>query len=213
MNLQHWQEVTKSLFGNQIPETKEWTDISKMVEVLNLVGKANLNHTFHPGSGGLDLQGCGPSKEPACLELYLIDPTCPSIVKPTKLTFNSFPGIPEWAYFLLETGKIHPSGVYPNLRPEYESESLTELPDGTYLSGYHWDENEYLGNPLPKGSRSVQRVFSGSFAIFQKSSPYNLFRTKGFNAYDAVHNSKTPEDFRKFCSEGAKALPSMVQND
>lgn len=212
LNLTHWEDVCKTLFGGQTPLTKEWTSLPEIIQILNLVGVNNRNHTLHPNSGGLDLSGCASSKEHGCIELFLIGPNCPEIVKPQKLTFNSFPGVPEWTYFLLETGGIRPSGVYPNLRPECISEPLTELPDGQYISISNWDGNEYFGNPLPEGSRSVERIFSGSFAIFQKTSPYNGIRTKNFNAYNAVHNTKSPTEFRKFCHEGAKTVPSMIQN-
>lgn len=201
-NLDHWQKVAQLLFGDRVPNVQEWTSIPEMVRVLNLIGKNNLNHTFHPQGGGLDLQGSGLAKEHGCIELFLIGEDAPTIVKPQKLTFNSFSGYPEWSYFLLETQEIEPSGVYSSLHPDFISEELTEKSDGTY--DYRSDEI------LPQGSRTVERVFSGSFAIFQKTSPYNGFRTHKFNAYNAVHNSMTPQKFRNFCDEFSKKVPSMV---
>lgn len=209
-NLTHWNKVESALFPNGVPETASWTNPTKIIEILNLVAEGdNANHTFHPDRGGLDLEGAGVSTEPDCIELYLISRNRPTIVKPKRLIFNSFPGFPEWSYFLLETGVLSPSGV-STAGPI--TEELTEFPDGRRFSLEYWDNGEYNGQPLPEGTRAIARVFSGSFAIFQKSSPYNQYRSGKFDAYKAFHNKGSADDFRELCKKWAKQLPSMIQS-
>lgn len=211
-NLKHWQGVEGVLFPDGVPKKEIWESHGDIIFVLNLIGKNNLNHTFHPESGGLDLLGAGPSMEDGCIEIFLLDEDAPTIVKPKRLFFNSFPGVPEWSYFLLETGEIAPSGVYESLMEDTQSEELTRLPHGEYISRSYWDEGEYNGEELPEGTTIVERVFSGSFVTFQKSSPYNRLNLPNFNAYDAFQNKMTAEEFRDFCESGAKNIPSMIKD-
>src|SRR5262249_4619412 len=69
-SLTDWHMFQEHLFPRLIPERAEWRGLSDIVTILNLLGQhAELNHTFHPDGGGLDLQGAATSAEEGCLEL------------------------------------------------------------------------------------------------------------------------------------------------
>lgn len=161
----------------------------------------SLNHAFFPGGGGLDLTGAAQSTEGGCIELHFGGQV--EVVKPQKLTFDSFGDNLEWAYFRLETGEIEPSGVYENNSFEYEE--LTEINPGEYLPrsiwehGYYgYDENGYE-MPLPKGARVISRCFKGAYVIFAKTSIYNQVP----GTYDGRHNKMSSERFRNYIAKSA----------
>jgi len=107
-----WEEMLKSIFDGKVPLKKEWHDSRMIVDILNAIGENKAsNHTFLPDSGGLDLLGAGFPKEKGCIEIDFDGTT--RILKPKKLTFNWFEEADyEWAYFMIETDQLKPSGVY-----------------------------------------------------------------------------------------------------
>jgi hypothetical protein len=194
-NLVEWEKKLNELFPSGIPKTKTWTSQAEIIEVLNKLGKPpSLNHTFLPTGGGLDLAGARISREPGCIELDWGDGV--NIIKPLKLTFESFDADLEWAYFRIECRPLAPSGVYDST--VYQSEELTEVRPKEYAHRSEWDERNlgYDENgkeiPLPKGARVVTRNFSGAFVIFAKGSLYN----QNSGTYDARHNKMTEDEFR-----------------
>ena len=55
-NLAQWDETLADLFNNQIPEQTVWVKPEDIINVCNFIGSDhNLNHTFFPSGGGLDL--------------------------------------------------------------------------------------------------------------------------------------------------------------
>ncbi|PIW44071.1 MAG: hypothetical protein COW18_14260 [Zetaproteobacteria bacterium CG12_big_fil_rev_8_21_14_0_65_54_13] len=115
-NLGQWEETLSGLFNNHIPEQAVWVNPEEIINVCNVIGQDhNLNHTFFPSGGGLDLYGAGHSAEPECIELYFSDSgRGADIIKPDRLIFQSFNAPYEWAYFRMEAKPLNPSGVYEN---------------------------------------------------------------------------------------------------
>lgn len=193
-NIADWKNVHQQIFGSNIPESKEWTDINEIISILNTIGSIpDSNHTLFPISGGLDLEGATLSKENGCIEL---DFGFNNILKPKKLTYHKVDDNLEWSYFYLETDELPVSGVYEYEEDDFEicDEDLVDLGNGKYIGGEHWDEQEYDGAPFPQNARSVSRWFRNvAFATFKKTSIYN----NDTRTYDGRHNEMTPEAFRE----------------
>lgn len=189
-----WIEIQQKLFPDNMPLRAEWQDLRKIASVLNLIGsKRDLNHTFLPNQGGLDILSAKLSAEEGCLELSFNVGLC--IVRPSRLLFESFGDDPQWNYFRLETQPLEESGIYPNISERHMGEEVVRLKDGTCVD---FDRNS---NPFPRGARPVFRYFRDSFVIFQKTSIYN----KASDTYDARHNSMTADEFRAYIERSIAA--------
>lgn len=207
-NLPKWDELLWTLFKGNIPTGCRWETKEDMINVLNHIGKyPNVNHTFLPSGGGLDLKGAADSYEPGCLELRLGEQGA-YVIQPRALTFQSFDAPHEWSYFRLDTDPIQPSGVYEGLHRQ--SEELTEISPLEYVERIYWDEgycgydeNGYLA-PLPESARLVIRFFSGSFVIFAKASTYNAIN----ETYDGRHSKMSAEDFRQYIARTVEKMNS-----
>jgi hypothetical protein len=188
--LPKWEEMIKTLFNGDVPLEKEWHNLYDIVKVLDYVGKSSAaNHTFLPNGGGLDLHGCTLSNEIGCIELNL--GSIAHILKPKRLTFQLFCNAEyEWAYFLLETKTLDPSGVYESLA--FNEEELVEISKGEYVERAYWDGGEYNGESLPDEARLVGRYLGGSLATLSKASLYN----KNTNTYDGRHSKLSPQEFK-----------------
>lgn len=192
-----WIDAINNIFPQGIPERCEWTSIDEIIKVLNVIGKANVNHTFYPTGGGLDLTGVDVSHEKNCIKLYT-DGTY-DVVKPSKLIFNSFKedGEGEWSYFRLETYPLEPSKVYEE--PYEDSEEVVCIDDNMYIARSYWDMGFYYGEDgmerrFTARDTVVTRFLKGSFVIFAKPSIYN----KISGTYDGRHNRMTDEVFRNY---------------
>jgi hypothetical protein len=190
--LPKWKKMIQNLFNEDVPLSKEWHDPKDIVKVMDFVGKNSaLNHTFLPNGGGLDLHGCSFSNEEQCIELNLAG--MGHVLKPKKLTFQWFANTDyEWAYFLLETETLKPSGVYEELF--IGEEELVEISSGKYIERAYWDAGEFNGERLPKEARLIGRYLSGSLVSFSKASLYN----NNSRTYDGRHNKQSPELFKKY---------------
>jgi len=118
-------------------------------------------------------------------------------VRPIRLHFESFANETQWNYFRLECAELHPSGTYEETDEDHDSEELTDLGDGRYVSRSVWDDQEYQGAPLPPDARVLVRYFGGAFLIVQKTSQYNRGSGK-LDGYDGKHNSMTSDEFRQW---------------
>lgn len=191
-----WEKMIRDLFYEDVPNSRVWSNLDEIVEVLNFIGEAKRaeNHTFLPDRGGLDLAGCSLSNEQHCIELDL--GSFKRILKPKKLTFQILNDNFECAYFFLEADNLNITGNGSDVI--YNRQELVEVSPGNYISRIHWESDEYNGRKLPEEARLVGRYFkSGSFAIFSKASEYNL--TKG--TYDGRHGDLTASDFKKYIQE------------
>jgi serine/threonine protein kinase len=190
-NRLQWADVQQKLFPI-MPARASWDNLDDIIAILNILGgTSDLNHLFFPSGGGLDLdQAVRSVREPDCIEL--VTNGCTQIVKPVRLLFESFNDDLQWNYFRLETGGLAPSEVYCDTPQTELYEEVTDLGGQTYVSFSAWNNNEYLGKPLPEGSRAVTRFYRGAFVIFQKSSIYNSVPA----TYDGRHNKMSSDDFR-----------------
>ena len=187
-----WIKIQQTLFGETIPQHAEWTEPAKIVEVLNIVGRVEAsNHMMIPNGGGMDLEGAKLLNKAGEVEMFA---GMPYIIKPVKLSFESFGDDLSWNYFWLETGGLEPTGVYKNLNPEELEEELLELSPGKYIHRKFWDEGEYQDEPLPDSARVVFRFFKGAFLIVQKLSPYNMDNA----TYDGRHEKVGEAAFRQY---------------
>lgn len=163
--LPQWDQLFHQLFPVAIPARAEWRDQQQIISVLSTIGAvANLNHLFHPRSGGSDLTGAAASHEDGLLELRFGPLT--TIVSPRTLTCDIFSNNNEWSFFRLETGPIAPTGIYEDWR-EPPSEEVVEFSQNEYAHRSCWDEGHlgYDDNgdeiPLPSTARIVSRLVSG----------------------------------------------------
>lgn len=207
-SLEAWRTLTEGFAGPRPIVT--WSEVEDIVDVLVDIGeKAPLNHLFFPSGGGLDIEGSTYSHEERCIELDFGGNTC--IVRPVslQLVMPERDPLREWAYFLLQTGELAPSGVYEN-GSEETFESVLELAPGEYVESFYWDEGYYgvdeTGDrrELPEGARRIERCFGGSFLITAKASGYNL--SDVFDAYRATHTKRSPAEFQSFTQEVVDGL-------
>ena len=195
-NNKQWTQVLNKLFPISIPRRVIWEDIDEIIKVLQILGSTpNLNHLFLPGGGGFDLLNARKSVEEGCIEL---DFEFIYIVKPKRLIFESFGVDTNWNYFRLETGGLHPSGVYDEKTLDEEiSETVSETHPGKYLDyevAAHPSYYEEIGHDIPDETRHVRRYFKGDFVIFNKRSHYNL----NSSTYDGRHNNMNTDEFREY---------------
>ncbi|WP_315166722.1 protein kinase domain-containing protein [Metaclostridioides mangenotii] len=204
-NLSQWKFIQENLFGRNIPESANWRDINDIVSVINLVGSMpNLNHMFLPSGGGMNFNYAKIADEKGCIELHASNSIY--IVKPSSLIIENINKDFKWSYFRLELHDLEPTDivqVYDN------REFLTEYSPGKYISWiygiYGYDENS---KPLPSGYRLVDRILSGSYVFFTKSSVYNHLG----GAYDARHNKFNSLEFREYIKKVRKDSILMDYN-
>lgn len=207
-NLKVWEDMLDNLFDNRIPTQASWEKLDDIIDICNIIGKDhNLNHTFFPGGGGLDLYGAGTSTEEDCIELYFgSSGRSANIIRPDKLIFQSFDAPYEWAYFRIDTFSLAPRGVYRDYQGM--DEELTEITPGYYVDRTCWDYGYYnhgksgKETPLPKEARLIVRHFGGAFVIFAKGSLYN--RING--TYDGRHSKMTAEEFRDYIKKNLDSI-------
>jgi serine/threonine protein kinase len=196
-NLMEWEYMLRWLFPRRAPHRALWEDASEIAEILSLsVSTENLNHTFFPRVGGNDL--CGATVvEGGLIELDLLGP---HLARPRFLEIVQWPDEREWSYFWLQLDGLEPVGTDPpNDKSTSFYEELVELPDGRLLGresldqgGYHDDDGSFV--KLPKGSRLLTRMLSGSLVIFAKRSPYN----QDTATYDARHEKMGRDAFYRY---------------
>lgn len=211
--LPEWKNMMDSLFPVSIPKFAQWTELEDMIEVLNQIGKqcSKSNHMFFPSGGGLDLTGAKLSAvEEGCVELHTKGLT--KLVKPQELIFFSIDKDPGWMGFRLDLSTLQPSGVYEEYSENSITEEVTEVLPGVYEQRAVWDYGYYIypdsdrEERLRANARVVTRFLRGSLVIFSKVSWYNLVRTKNFDAYNAIHNEFSAEEFYEFIKDMAQTI-------
>lgn len=189
-----WNFLNKQLFGSNPPESSSWRNISKIVEVLNIIGKTPAyNHMLFHDNGGLDFSHAEIAAEDGCIKLYETKGSC-YIVKPKILHFEGFEKKYRWNYFLLEFNEMKP--IFENNNYN-DCEYLVEDSPAHYVSAQYAQYGVYdydTGTPLPKGYKTVHRYTKGKFLIVMKNGPYN-----GINGtYDGRHGDCSDIDFREY---------------
>lgn len=189
-----WNFLNKQLFGSNPPESSSWRNINKIVEVLNIIGKAPAyNHMLFHDKGGLDFSFAEVAAEENCIKLYDTLGFC-YIVRPKKLYFEGFNENYRWNYFLLEFDELSP---ILSAGSHSDNEYLVEDYPAHYVSAQYAQYGVYdyeTGNPLPKGFQTVYRYIRGKFLIVMKNGPYN-----GINGtYDGRHGDCSASEFRNY---------------
>jgi len=214
--LPKWRKLVEDLFPVSIPEMARWTELDDIIKVLDRIGKQygrNFNHMFFPYGGGLDLTGAKRSIEQGCVELDADG--LAYICKPRELTFYAVENEPDWMYFQLDTSPLKDSGVYEDIDEDEFSEELTEVAPGEYADRSVWDYGYYVYDDsgkeerLRKSARVVTRILRGSLVIFCKASWYNLVQGSKFDAYNAIHQKCTAEEFYQLIKKLAKETKEL----
>jgi serine/threonine protein kinase len=193
-NLTEWTELTRKLFPLGAPTRSTWEGVDAICLVLAEIAKVpSLNHMFYPTGGGNTITAVSTAAEEGAIALHVGEKMV-EILKPAKLTFESFGNDTNWSYFRLEASPMAPTGVQGAINPERTYETLTEISPGRYAPYAFWDQNEYNGEPLPESARPAGRYLAGAFVFFSTRSFYN--QTPG--TYDARHNKMSEEAFRAY---------------
>lgn len=199
-NLTEWTELTRKLFPLGTPTRTTWEGVDAICLVLAEIAKVpSLNHMFYPTGGGNTITAVSTAAEDGMIALHIGEKMV-EILKPAKLTFESFGTDQNWSYFRLEAAPVAPSGVKGAISPDRTYEALTEISPGHYASYACWDHNEYNGEPLPDSARPAGRYLTGAFVFFSTRSTYN----GDSSTYDARHNKMSEEEFRAYIARHAQ---------
>lgn len=192
-NLGEWVDVQSRLFPLASPSRATWFNPDDIIHVPRQASKTDgLNHMFFPDGGGLTISAIDHSLESGSVRL---DCDLKFVVKPLKLTFESFGSGSSWSYFRLEADPVAPTGTDGAYLPESGyKETVCEISPGEYVAIDAWEYGEYEGELLPSSARLLTRYLKGSFVIFSTRSPYNLDSA----AYDARHEKFGEDDFRRY---------------
>jgi len=192
-NLREWAELESKIFPAGLPKQATWTNIDSICSVINtFAGVYSLIHMFYPTRGGNDITGASRAGEAGFIALH-VGGRPRDILKPKKLTFESFDRESQWNYFRLEAERVHATGIENAVSPTGQIEWLVEYEDGIYISRDHWEADDYYGEPLPPYARPVVRYLNGSFVFFSKRSYYN----RSIYSYDAIHEEAGEDRFRE----------------
>jgi serine/threonine-protein kinase len=201
-----WQTIQKKLFPEAVPTRIIWEDKAEIVQVLNLLGKHQINHMLFPTGGGLDLYSASLGKEPETIELVTDkEEIGVELIKPKRLIFEYIDNSYEWNYFRLETDELAPTGTEEVFRNQ---ETLVELDDTEYIEGYHWNTGIYEDKKLPSNARVVVRHIHGTFLIVQKVAVYNHT-----DSYDGLHNHMTTDEFRNYVLRKSQLYQQIITNE
>jgi serine/threonine protein kinase len=201
-NLAEWTELTQKLFPLGAPERSSWTNIDSICAALSEISKIKaLNHMFYPTGGGNTITGVSRAAEEGMIALHIGDKIA-EILKPAKLTYESFGGDTSWSYFRLEVAPVEPSEIENSIGMDGISEALTEVKPGMYAPYKCWDYGEFNRKPLPDSARPITRFLKGSFVFFSTRSAYNLDP----RTYDARHNKMSEEEFRAYILRNSKMI-------
>ncbi|RAR57128.1 serine/threonine-protein kinase [Paraburkholderia unamae] len=199
-NLTEWTELTRKLFPLGAPNRSTWEDVDAICLVLAEIAKIPaLNHMFYPTGGGNTITAVSTAAEDGMIALHIGEKMV-EILRPAKLTFESFGNDMNWSYFRLEAAQVAPSGVKGAISRERTYEALTEISPGHYVPYECWDHNEYNGEPLPDSARPASRYLSGAFVFFSTRSTYN----GDGRTYDARHNKMSEAEFRAYIARHAQ---------
>ncbi len=206
-NLREWFEIQSSLFPLGSPEQASWTNSDSIIMVIKELSKSkSLNHMFFPDGGGHTVIDASKAHESGFIALHVSEKMV-ELIKPKKLTYESFGFDPSWDYFRLEADNVEPLEISNSIGYDNIAQELTEVYPGVYDNLSAWEYNEYEGKSLPDSARRVKRFLNGSFVFFCTESIYNQIRGK-YDAYDAGHNKMTEFEFRQFIKSGVDYVSS-----
>jgi serine/threonine protein kinase len=177
-NPYEWEDALKRIFPVGIPEHSEWENIDDILNVLKILTEYdNLNHTFFPIRGGLDLESVEKASEEGCL---LIEKN--HIGKPSKLIFEKIENL-NWSYFRLELAPLKPLT------------KTTGISEYLYLS----DQGNY-SLESENGYKDVERYLKGSFVTIFKTSILNDLKGS-LDGYSGFHGTVTSVQYREILTK------------
>lgn len=193
----------------------EFSDIDAIVSVLNKIVRNDetANHCFLPRVGGLDLTR-SEVKENGEVRLLMSGSSYYDCL-PKALHYVNYQYKPSESYFFLETQPIAKpinSGLYEK---DNEIVSYAEFANGDLTSAELYKDDIWKGRYIPNDTKSVTRVYEGSFLFVSRYSLYNSYGP----AYDARHSKMGFEKFksyypRPYCSlQITPRLPQFIEND
>lgn len=188
-----WNFISKYLFGESSPESCKWSNVNKIVDILNVIGTLPaFNHMLFSDMGGLDFYKAELANEVGCINIYDTLGYC-NVVKPKCLYYETFKNNVPWNYFLLEF-----DGLLPIINnDEQNREYLVEDYPAHYVSASYQQYGVYdydSGEPLPEGYRVVTRYIKGKILIVLKVGPYNCIPA----TYDGRHGMCSAAEFREY---------------
>lgn len=202
-NVTEWFEIQQILFPMGSPENATWTDLDSIIGVLNEIAQVKgLNHMFYPTGGGNTVTGASKAKEEGMLALHIGEKAA-ELLKPKKLTYESFGLEPSWNYFRLEADEIPALDIDGVHAFKGISQEVTEIEPGSYAEYCCWDQGEFKGESLPQSARPINRFMNGSFVFFCTASVYNNLRGE-YDAYGGQHNTVSEIEFREYIKGGAE---------
>ncbi len=172
----------------------EFSDIDAIVSVLNKIVRNDetANHCFLPRVGGLDLTRA-EVKENGEVRLLMSGSSYYDCL-PKALHYVNYQYKPSESYFFLETQPIAKpinSGLYEK---DNEIVSYAEFANGDLTSAELYKNDIWKGQYIPSDTKSVTRVYEGSFLFVSRHSLYNSYRP----AYDARHSKMGFEKFKNY---------------
>lgn len=211
-NLREWFEIQSTLFPLGVPSQVSWTDPDTIVSIFRELSKSrSLNHMFFPDGGGHTVIGASLAAESGFIALN-VGEKMTELVKPKKLTYETFGRDPEWDYFRLELAEVEPLDIEDCYRSRDIAQEITEVSPGVYIGISSWEDGECQGNPLPESARRAKRFLKGSFVIFSTRSIYNRLTGK-YDAYDARHNDMSEDEFRDHIQQLYKSYMVAIESD
>lgn len=193
----------------------EFSDIDAIVSILNKIVRNDetANHCFLPRVGGLDLTRA-EVKENGEVRLLMSGSSYYDCL-PKALHYVNYQYKPSESYFFLETQPIAKpinSGLYEK---DNEIVSYAEFANGDLTSAELYKDDIWKGRYIPNDTKSVTRVYEGSFLFVSRHSLYNSYGP----AYDARHSKMGFEKFksyypRPYCSlQITPRPPQFIEND
>ena len=193
----------------------EFSDIDAIVSVLNKIVRNDetANHCFLPRVGGLDLTR-SEVKENGEVRLLMSGSFYYDCL-PKALHYVNYQYKPSESYFFLETQPIAKpinSGLYEK---DNEIVSYAEFANGDLTSAELYKDDIWKGRYIPNDTKSVTRVYEGSFLFVSRHSLYNSYGP----AYDARHSKMGFEKFRSYYPRPYCSLqitprpPQFIEND
>ncbi len=200
------------------PKTIVWDDPKEIGRILDLIGKTReLNHTFFPTGGGMDLHGAKVYSN----NKVKLDFGHKIVVLPKQLHLNLYEDA-QWNHFYLETDKflLAKDGNGKPYSRRAKDEYL-QIDEDTYVERWKANYTEYDGVQIPDNAQEITINHYGNYVIFPKFSFYNseldnnYFKIDQnkyiFDPYSGLHeNLGTGEMFASFIE---RVKPITIASD
>ena len=193
----------------------EFSDIDAIVSILNKIVRNDetANHCFLPRVGGLDLTRA-EVKENGEVRLLMSGSSYYDCL-PKALHYVNYQYKPSESYFFLETQPIAKPINSRLYEKDNEIVNYAEFANGDLTSAELYKDDIWKGRYIPNDTKSVTRVYEGSFLFVSRHSLYNSYGP----AYDARHSKMGFEKFksyypRPYCSlQITPRPPQFIEND